>query len=172
MYIYVAFIRWYEEQNYIEVTRKFYRNSMWFPFNIIYPWFKKTWIIDYLKSLVYEENWEYYLYLVIQILLINCLNELLWWYWAFQLMEKAKTSLGVLSEKLEDKSYFSGDSPTSLDLIVYAYLAPVLNAPLPSSQLQACLKEHDNLCKLVRRISAALFPKLKSKCETGCMSEC
>eukprot|EP00965_Chrysotila_dentata_P139383 4608879-Pleurochrysis_carterae.AAC.1 len=48
---------------------------------------------------------------------------------AYLLGEEA---LLALSERLGDRSYFFGDTPTSLDASAFAYLVAVLRCPLPN----------------------------------------
>ena len=48
--------------------------------------------------------------------------------------------------------------PSSLDALVFGYLAPILKAPLPSNQLQNHLRQCDNLCTLVNQILQRFFP--------------
>lgn len=48
--------------------------------------------------------------------------------------------------------------PTSLDATVFAYLAPMLNVPLPNPVLQEHVKAYENLESFVHRILRT-FPK-------------
>jgi len=60
---------------------------------------------------------------------------------------------------LADKEFFFGQSPSSLDAVVFAHLAPLLKAPLPSAALQNHLKACPNLTRFVSRILQRFFPK-------------
>ena len=50
-------------------------------------------------------------------------------------------------------------SPSSVDAVMYAYLAPLLKAPYPNNALQNYLNNCDNLVKFVVRISQNYFPQ-------------
>lgn len=67
----------------------------------------------------------------------------------------------MLSEKLGTSEFFSGLKPSLLDANIFAYLAPLLRAPLPSNALQNYLKHCDNLVKFVDRICEYFFPEIQ-----------
>lgn len=68
----------------------------------------------------------------------------------------------MLSEKLGNSEFFSGLKPSLLDVNIFAYLAPLLRAPLPSNALQNYLKHCDNLVKFINRICEMYFPEIQS----------
>lgn len=75
-----------------------------------------------------------------------------------------------MSIRLGDSEFLFGAHPTSLDAVLYAYLAPLLKAPFPNCILQNHLKACNNLHKYVIRISQRYFPseglgKLWSTCQ-------
>ncbi|XP_046357275.1 metaxin-1-like isoform X1 [Haliotis cracherodii] len=70
----------------------------------------------------------------------------------------AKECLNHLSYKLGSQEFFFGKTPSSLDALVFGYLAPILKAPLPNNQIQNHLKGCDNLCSLVNKILQRYFP--------------
>ena len=55
-----------------------------------------------------------------------------------------------------------GLSPSSLDAVMYGYLASLLKAPFPNNSLQNYLKACGNLVKFVVRISQNYFPNVVS----------
>lgn len=59
--------------------------------------------------------------------------------------------------RLGDGDFFFGQQPSTIDAIVYSYLAPLLKAPLPNPILQNHLKNCTNLVKYVSRISQRYF---------------
>lgn len=69
----------------------------------------------------------------------------------------AEKCLTALSIRLGDSDFFFGNHPTSLDAVVYAYLAPLMKAPFPSNVLQNHAKACVNLLKFVNRISNRYF---------------
>ena len=65
--------------------------------------------------------------------------------------------MNLLSTRLGESEYFFGSFPTTLDAIVYSYLAPILKIPLPNAALQNHLKGCTNLENFVTRISVKYF---------------
>lgn len=70
---------------------------------------------------------------------------------------EAQKCLTLLSTRLGDKDFFCGQQPSTIDAVVYSYLAPLLKAPLPNPILQNHLKACTNLVKYVSRISQRYF---------------
>ena len=58
-----------------------------------------------------------------------------------------------------------GRSPSSVDAVMYGYLAPLLKAPFPNNSLQNYLNNCTNLVKFVVRISQNYFPKVVKRWE-------
>lgn len=78
---------------------------------------------------------------------------------ARQIYKQAEECISLLATKLSEKEFFFGSSPSSLDAVVFAHLAPLLKAPLPSAALQNHLKACPNLTRFVSRILQRYFPK-------------
>ncbi|GLV37628.1 Ca[2+] channel Muscle-specific alpha2/delta subunit [Carabus blaptoides fortunei] len=131
---------WVDMQNYIDVTRKWFRSALLFPINFWYPYSKSNEITAIVKILTPDENIEDYSYI---------------------LTDEAKKCINDLATKLGNKNYFFGNSTSSFDAVVYGYLAPLLYVPVPVSPLQAYLKEQDNLVKFVKRVTNSFFPQQK-----------
>ncbi|XP_059499053.1 metaxin-1-like isoform X2 [Stegostoma tigrinum] len=72
--------------------------------------------------------------------------------------KEARECLTLLSQRLGSLKFFFGDSPSSLDAIVFGHLAPILKAKLPNSKLQQHLRSLDNLCALCTSILGLYFP--------------
>ena len=72
----------------------------------------------------------------------------------------AQECLTLLSHRLGDNHFMFGKSPSSVDAVMYAYLGPLLKAPMPSNTLQNYLKNCNNLVKFVVRVSQNYFPKV------------
>jgi len=70
---------------------------------------------------------------------------------------EAQKCLTLLSIRLGDRDFFCGQQPSTIDAVVYSYLAPLLKAPLPNPALQNHLKACTNLVKYVSRISQRYF---------------
>ncbi|KAL1420889.1 hypothetical protein MTO96_004266 [Rhipicephalus appendiculatus] len=73
------------------------------------------------------------------------------------LFKEAQECMTTLSQRLGKEQFFFGQSPTSLDAIVFAHLAPLLRAPFPSCALQNHLKACDNLAAFITRITQRYF---------------
>jgi len=72
----------------------------------------------------------------------------------------AQECMTLLSNRLADNHFMFGRSASSLDAVMYGYLAPLLKAPLPNNSLQNYLNNCGNLVKFVVRISQNYFPKV------------
>ena len=79
--------------------------------------------------------------------------------------KNAEECLTMLSNRLGEQQFMFGRSPSSLDAVMYGYLAPLLKAPFPNNSLQNYLKACGNLVKFVVRISQNYFPNVVSAYE-------
>ncbi|NXW52670.1 MTX1 protein, partial [Nyctiprogne leucopyga] len=75
-----------------------------------------------------------------------------------QLYRDARECLTLLSQRLGSQKFFFGDSPASLDALVFSRLAPLLKAKLPNGKLQQHLKSLQNLCNYCTSILSLYFP--------------
>ncbi|XP_025076711.1 metaxin-1-like [Pomacea canaliculata] len=82
-----------------------------------------------------------------------------------KIYKEAKECLNLLSYKLGSQEYMFGKQPSSLDAIMFGYLAPILKAPLPSNQLQTHLKQCDNLVNFINEILQRYFPPNRPETE-------
>ncbi|KAK3586669.1 hypothetical protein CHS0354_001281 [Potamilus streckersoni] len=137
---------WIDSKTYIDLTRPWYAKASPFPLNYYVPgkWQRHA------SCKVYHqkggdgiEDWEV----------------------EAKVLKEAKECLNNLSYKLGDQDFFFGDLPSSLDAIVFGYLAPILKAPLSGSQLQSHLRACDNLCRLCNRILHRFFPPTPEEME-------
>lgn len=78
----------------------------------------------------------------------------------FQVYSDAEKCLTLLSNRLGESKYFFGNQASSLDAIIYSYLAPLLRAPFPNPTLQNHLKACNNLVSFVIRITQKYFPAI------------
>lgn len=133
----LQFIWWVDERNYRQVIRPWYGKAMPFLLNYYYPVKYETEAKNLMESLYPTEdeitNIETYVY------------------------TNAKKCLTLLSNRLGDNDYFFGSSPTTLDAIIFSYLAPILRIPLPNSELKIHLKACTNLENFIVRISVKYF---------------
>jgi glutathione S-transferase len=69
----------------------------------------------------------------------------------------AAEDIAALAGILGDKPYFLGDAPTSLDATTYAFVAPLLWAPVPPG-LQGVVEKHAGLTAYCERMKARYYP--------------
>lgn len=88
----------------------------------------------------------------------------------------AAECLLVLSKRLGNFEYFYGSRPTSLDVLVYSYLEPLVKLSFPSGDSSNIISLWPNLHKFVRRIDSKYFSgipmhskfiKYQNKCKTS-----
>eukprot|EP00096_Caligus_rogercresseyi_P015615 TRINITY_DN808_c0_g1_i1.p1 TRINITY_DN808_c0_g1~~TRINITY_DN808_c0_g1_i1.p1 ORF type:complete len:300 (+),score=103.77 TRINITY_DN808_c0_g1_i1:270-1169(+) len=76
---------------------------------------------------------------------------------------KAQECLDYLNNRLTDKEFHFGKSPSSLDALVYSYLAPLLKLPLDNHPLGTYIREHCGaLPAFVERITENYYHDVKS----------
>ncbi|XP_071656478.1 metaxin-1 isoform X1 [Patagioenas fasciata] len=131
---------WVDAKNYVEHTRKWYAETVPFPLNFFLPncmhkrhveRLQLLWGDGYMED---EEKLEKELY------------------------RDARECLTLLSQRLGSQKFFFGDSPASLDALVFSRLAPLLKAKLPNGKLQQHLKSLQNLCNYCTSILSLYFP--------------
>ncbi|XP_009472211.1 PREDICTED: metaxin-1 [Nipponia nippon] len=131
---------WVDAKNYVELTRKWYTETIPFPLNFFLPncmhkqhleRLQLLWGDGYMED---EEKLEKELY------------------------RDARECLTLLSQRLGSQKFFFGDSPASLDAFVFSRLAPLLKAKLPNGKLQQHLKSLQNLCNYCTSILSLYFP--------------
>ncbi|XP_012218496.1 metaxin-1 isoform X2 [Linepithema humile] len=131
------FIWWIDKKNLDELVRPWYCKALSFPFNFYYPGKFERQAHSLMESLYpLEDN-------------INDIEN--------KVYSEAQKCLTLLSTRLGDSDFFSGQEPNTIDAIIYSYLAPLLKIPLPNSVLQNHLKNCTNLAKYVSRISQRYF---------------
>jgi len=82
--------------------------------------------------------------------------------------ENATTGLTILSNKLGDNEYLLGTSPTSLDAIVFGYVATVAKIPFPNAPLhQHLINKCPNLIDYMDRIINVYFPECSNMGSRG-----
>ncbi|XP_075536738.1 metaxin-1 [Dermacentor variabilis] len=129
---------WVDAQNFVELTRPWYAKALGFPFNYIIPGQMQRAATAVLNSKLQGFDLE------------GDQAQI-------ALFKEAQECMTTLSQRLGKEPFFFGQSPTSLDAIVFAHLAPLLRAPFPSCALQNHLKACDNLAAFVTRIMQRYF---------------
>ncbi|XP_046749580.1 metaxin-1 [Diprion similis] len=136
----LQYVWWVDIKNYNEFIQPWYAKALPFPFNFFYPGKFERQAKDMMESLYPTESE------------ISAIENAVY--------SEAQKCLTLLSTRLGEREYFFGPHPTSLDAIIYSYLAPLLKAPLPNPALQNHLKACINLVKFVTRISQKYFPDI------------
>lgn len=132
----LQYIWWVDEKNYLSLTRPWYSKALPFPFNFYYPskYLKEAQqMMEALHGMENKSDIENKVY-----------NE-------------AEKCLTTLSVRLGESEFMFGSHPTSLDAVLFSYLAPLLKAPFKNPILQNHLKACTNLYKFVSRISQRYF---------------
>lgn len=133
------FVWWIDAKNFVEFSRPLYARLLPFPLNFYYPGqYEKH--AKQLVSSLYNDDED-----------LSMVETAVY--------RAAEECITLLATKLADKEFFFGQSPSSLDAVVFAHLAPLLKAPLPSAALQNHLKACPNLTRFVSRILQRFFPK-------------
>ncbi|XP_041362963.1 metaxin-1-like [Gigantopelta aegis] len=130
---------WIDSKTFVDVTRPWYAKIVPFPLNF------------YVPGRMQKEAW-------MRVFLPNNGANITTSEVEAKIYRDARECLNHLSYKLGDKEFFFGKMPTSLDALVFGYLAPILKAPLPNNQIQNHLKGCDNLSNLCDKILRRYFP--------------
>ncbi|XP_052101289.1 metaxin-1-like [Mytilus californianus] len=130
---------WVDTDTYVEITRPFYAKASPFPLNYFVPGriqraAKQHIYAPRINDVINDEEVEMLVY------------------------KEAKECLNHLSYRLGENDFFFGDQPSSLDALVFGYVAPLLKAPLPNSQLANHVKGCPNLSGLCNRILNKYLP--------------
>ncbi|XP_074113347.1 metaxin-1 isoform X2 [Cotesia typhae] len=137
LYPALQYVWWLDQKNFNDFIRPWYAKAIPFPFNFHYPSKYEKHARTLMEALYINED-------VMTIIESNVYSD-------------AQKCITLLSTRLGDSEYFFGPNPTSLDALIYAYLAPLLKAPLPNPALQNHLKACTNLSKFISRISQRYF---------------
>ncbi|KAI6223727.1 Outer mitochondrial membrane transport complex protein domain containing protein [Aphelenchoides fujianensis] len=122
---------WVDEYNYGSLTRCMYTNTMNFP--------------NYLFFLNARRN--------AAIRLVEELEKT-----PKDLLKDATNVLNLLSAKLDESKYIHGNKPSSLDALLFGFLAPLLKLPLANDRLQLQLASLPNLCIFLENIASIYLP--------------
>lgn len=72
-------------------------------------------------------------------------------------LARASDAIRALAERLGDGPYFFGDRPSTLDAVVFAYLAVPFFAPLRSNRLAASIATYPNLTRFLTHVLTNFF---------------
>ncbi|XP_037130869.1 metaxin-1-like isoform X2 [Syngnathus acus] len=137
----VLYALWVEPKNFAEVTRRWYAEHVSFPLGLVLPDRMRRQELDKLRLLRGDASLEPG-------------DEL-----EKELYDDATNCMDLLAQRLGMQKFFFGDSPSSLDAVVFGWLAPILKCELPSGKLQQHLKSLDNLHAFCANILLVYFPQ-------------
>lgn len=142
----LKYIMWIDTKNHLELTRCWYGKHLPFPLGLYYPNKYEKETVQLIESLYaqHSEFGEIGNDTVVETSVYKAAHE----------------CLTLLSNRLGDNHYMFGRSASSVDAVMYGYLAPLLKAPFPNNSLQNYLNGCTNLVKFVVRISQNYFPSV------------
>lgn len=142
----LKYMLWVDTRNHLEVTRPWFGAHLPFPLGLYYPNKFEGEAVQLIESLhgQHADNRGIGNDTVVETVVYRAAEE----------------CLTSLSNRLGQEHYMFGRSPSSVDAVMYAYLGPLLKAPLPSNTLQNYLKNCDNLVKFVVRVNQNYFPRV------------
>ncbi|EDV24392.1 uncharacterized protein TRIADDRAFT_56159 [Trichoplax adhaerens] len=132
----VLYLSWVDSENFTKVSRKWYANVLPFPLNYVVPGKLHRQANSYVEASYNLDEKAI----------------------GIQVLNTAKCCIDLLADRLGELNFFCGNRPTSLDAIVYAYLAIICKIQLHNNILKPHLQRYPNLINLVDRIHRNYFP--------------
>ncbi|RWS31482.1 Metaxin-2-like protein [Leptotrombidium deliense] len=84
-----------------------------------------------------------------------------------EVLGEVESCCQALSDRLENRNYFFGDSPTELDALVFGHLSAILTTPLPIDKLAIIVRENEKLVQLCNRIAKSYFNVIRQSTNTS-----
>jgi len=142
----LKYLLWVDPKNHIEMTRPWFGSHLPFPLGLYYPNKFEGEAVRLIES-VYGQHSD-----TADIGSDSMVEAAVY--------RGAEECLTSLANRLGEEHYIFGKSPSSVDAVMYAYLGPLLKAPMPSNRLQNYLKNCNNLMKFVVRVGQNYFPRV------------
>lgn len=136
----LEFIYWGDSRNCDELTNVWFTRAVPFPFNYVHTNKLKEKTLTYIETMYPKET------------NMDIVKE--------YVARGAAECFSVLSTRLGNNEYFFGNTPTSVDVIVYSYIAPLMKVPFPSSELCNVISTFPNLQNFVKNIDNKYFSDL------------
>lgn len=137
------FVYWANNRNYEELTRIWYSRAMYMPFNYVYINGPRKRALNLLEV---QFPSDYNLELIEK-----------------EYCKQITTTLTNISNHLGKHNYFFGDFPSSIDALLYSYLAPLIKIPFPCQEIPIIVKSFQNIVQYVNRIDQKYFPDLNTE---------
>lgn len=138
LYPALVYLWWVEPKSYYDVIHKWYFGSIPFPYKLWYPRRYHKGYCDLISSLFDDPDDSQ---------LIET-----------ELHKHAQECLTMLSNRLGDREYFFGRSPSTIDALIFSYLALLLKVDLKVPVLQNHIKACPNLSRYVSKAIQRFFP--------------
>ncbi|KAK4296572.1 hypothetical protein Pmani_030942 [Petrolisthes manimaculis] len=138
LYPALIYLWWVEPKSYYEVTHKWFFSNMPFPHKFWYPRRYHQGYCDLINSMFDDPD-------------DSQLVET-------ELHKQAQECLTMLSNRLGDREYFFGRTPSTIDAVIFSYLALLLKVDLKVPVLQNHIKACPNLSRFVSKAVQRFFP--------------
>lgn len=136
----LKYLWWINEFNYENFSSKWMLYSVRFPFNFIGLRKLKNEAIEYLELKYPNHSFE-----DIKIHLLKDLKE----------------CIPVFARKLSRQPYFFGSNISSVDIVLYGYMAPILKIPFPENEFKEIIESYPIFSHFITRMNAAYFPEIQ-----------
>lgn len=137
----LVFTYWVDQRNCEELINRWYMRALPLPFNYLYTKKKKSQAAQLFEAL-YPLDTD-----------LEVIKDFI--------TKAATECLSTLSTRLGKSNFFYGDSPKTLDIIVYSHIAPLIKLPFPTNDPTALMTLWPNLSEFVKRIDAKYLPDVK-----------
>ncbi|XP_068231703.1 metaxin-1 isoform X1 [Palaemon carinicauda] len=138
LYPALVYLWWVEPKSYYDVIHKWYFSSMPFPHKFWYPGKFHKGHTDLINS-IFDDSCDTHTI-------------------ETELHKQAQECLTMLSNRLGDREYFFGRSPSTIDALIFSYLALLLKVDLKVQVLQNHIKACPNLSRYVTKAIQRYFP--------------
>ncbi|XP_066987342.1 metaxin-1 isoform X4 [Macrobrachium rosenbergii] len=138
LYPALVYLWWVEPKSYYDVIHKWYFSSMPFPHKFWYPGKFHKGHTDLINS-IFDDSCDTHTI-------------------ETELHKQAQECLTMLSNRLGDREYFFGRSPSTIDALIFSYLALLLKVDLKVQVLQNHIKACPNLSRYVTKAIQRFFP--------------
>ncbi|XP_071532671.1 metaxin-1 isoform X2 [Panulirus ornatus] len=138
LYPALMYLWWVEPKSYYDVIHKWYFSSIPFPYKFWYPRKYHNGQLDLIRGMFDDPSDPQ---------LIET-----------ELHKQAQECLTMLSNRLGDREYFFGRSPSTVDALIFSYLALLLKVDLKVPVLQNHIKACPNLSRYVSKAIQRFFP--------------
>lgn len=137
LYPALMYLWWVEPKSYYDVIHKWFFSNIPFPYKFFYPgqFHKKH--KDLIESMFDDEDTQ-----TIET----------------ELHRQAQECLTMLSNRLGEKDYFFGKTPSTVDALIFSYLVLLLKVDIKVQVLQNHIKACPNLSRYVSKILQRYYP--------------